>query len=83
MLYLSGRLDEVKGQLSECQSQEVRAQEELERVKGDLEGRETLAKSMESELQRKWKAMEQARAREDKLIQKLQHVSRKCREFAV
>jgi hypothetical protein len=75
VLYLSGRLDEVKGQLSECQSREMRGQEELERVRGDLEGRDTLAKTMESELQRKWKALEQARAREDKLIKKLQHVS--------
>lgn len=75
VLYLSGRLDEVKGQLSECESRELRSQEELERVKGELEGRDASTKTMESELQRKWKALEQARGREDKLIHKLQHVS--------
>ena len=83
MLYLSSRLDEVKGELSECQSREVRSQEELERVKGDLEGRGTVAKTMEAELQRKWKALEQAKGREDKLIQKLQQVSTDCNEGAV
>lgn len=43
-------------------------------VKGELEGRETQSKTMEAELQRKWKALEQARTREDKLIYRLKHV---------
>ena len=74
VLYLSGRLDEVKGQLSEHASQETKNLEELERVKGELEKRGTFSKTMEAELLRKGKLLEQARVREDKLIHKLQHV---------
>lgn len=75
VLYLSSRLDEVKGELSECQSREVRCKEELKKVKGELEGKSTLAKTMEAELQHKQKALEQTRSREDKMIHKLQQVS--------
>lgn len=74
VLYLSGRLDEVKSQLSESESREVHTLDELEKMRGELEGRDTLTKTMESDLQRKGKALEQTRAREDKLIHKLQHV---------
>ncbi len=71
VLYLSGRLDEVKSQLSESESREVHTLDELEKMRGE---RDTLTKTMESDLQRKGKALEQTRAREDKLIHKLQHV---------
>ena len=43
-------------------------------MKADLEGRETMSRTMETELSRKWKLLEDARVREDKLIHKLQQV---------
>lgn len=75
VLYLSSRLDEVKSQASENESREARCLEKLERVKGELEAKDTQNKMMEAELQRKWKLIEQARVREDKLVHKLQNVS--------
>lgn len=75
MLYLSSRLDEVKGQLSEHDSGERKALGELDKVRSELGVRETQVKSMEAELQKKWKSIEEARTREDKLVQRLQHVS--------
>ncbi len=71
MVYLNSRLDELKGQLSEKESSSL---QELENLKGELEEKETQMKTMEAELNRKWKALEQARSREDKLIHRLQHV---------
>lgn len=71
---MSSRLDEVKGQLSDYESRESKTLEELERTKGDLGTREAQVKNMEGEIQKKWKALEQAQAREDKLVHKLQQV---------
>ena len=74
MVYLSSRLDELKSQLSEKESHEASGLQEVDKLKSELEEKETQIKTMETEMNRKWKALEQARAREDKLIHRLQHV---------
>lgn len=81
MRYLGGRLDEIKSQLSACESRERKGLEELERVKDKLEAKDTLAKTIESKLQQKLKALEHAGTREDKLIHQLRLVRMYIREL--
>lgn len=68
------QLKEVKGHLDESQARETRTLEDMAKLEGQLSEKTSLVGCLEAELQQLRKAVDQARAREQKLTREIQQV---------